>query len=152
MPNCLKIFILNLTLQLTSVEFTVYQRFLIRNDIINLSGLHSHNFTVYRVGNLSPAMGTRNQVGIGSRTGPPAYGAWLLSSRLGSWNRFLAPQRDLSFRLCTLTYPMGNHPTHRILLLVNLNRRSLFATPLFLQCRCVRKQMRRATQLKNGTN
>ncbi len=52
------------------------------------------------VGNLSPAMGTRNQVGIGCRTGPPTYVAWLRNSRLGSWNRFLAPQRDLSFRLC----------------------------------------------------
>jgi hypothetical protein len=31
-----------------------------------------------------PAMGARNQVGIGCRTGPPAYVAWLLNSRLGS--------------------------------------------------------------------
>ncbi len=32
-------------------------------------------------------------------SGPPAYAAWLLNSRLGSWNRFLAPKGDLSFRL-----------------------------------------------------
>ncbi len=37
------------------------------------------------VGNFSPAVGVRNQVG------PPAYIAWLLNSRLGSWNRFHAP-------------------------------------------------------------
>ncbi len=47
------------------------------------------------------AMGARNQVGTGLSSGPPAYVAWLLNSRLGSWNRFLAPLRDLSFRLCT---------------------------------------------------
>jgi hypothetical protein len=49
--------------------------------------LHSLN----SVGNFSPAMGGySNQVGIGCRTGPPAYVAWLLNSRPGSWNRFLA--------------------------------------------------------------
>jgi hypothetical protein len=46
------------------------------------------NGQVSRVGNLSPTMGARNQ---GCRTGPPAIVAWLLNSRLGSWNRFLAP-------------------------------------------------------------
>ncbi len=30
---------------------------------------------------------------------PPAYVAWLLNSRIGSWNQFLASKRDLSFRL-----------------------------------------------------
>jgi hypothetical protein len=43
------------------------------------------------VDNLSPAMRARNQVGIGCSTGPPAHVAWLLNSRLGSWNQFLAP-------------------------------------------------------------
>ncbi len=42
-------------------------------------------------GNFSPAMGARNQVGMGCRTVPPAYVAWLLNSRLGSWNQFLSP-------------------------------------------------------------
>jgi hypothetical protein len=51
------------------------------------------------VGNLSPAMGARNEEGMGlSYNGRPAYVAWLLNSRLGSWNRFLAPQRDVFFR------------------------------------------------------
>ncbi len=36
------------------------------------------------VGNLSPAVGARNPLGIDCRTGPPAYIAWLLNSRLGS--------------------------------------------------------------------
>ncbi len=39
-----------------------------------------------RVGNLSPAMGARNQVSIGLLY-RPAYVALLLNSRLGSWNR-----------------------------------------------------------------
>ncbi len=45
--------------------------------------------------------GARNQVGIGLSYRPASLCtvAWLLNSRLGSWNRFLAPQRDLSFRL-----------------------------------------------------
>jgi hypothetical protein len=38
------------------------------------------------VGNLSPAMGARNQVGIGMSYLPPANVAWLLNSRPGSWN------------------------------------------------------------------
>jgi hypothetical protein len=33
------------------------------------------------VGNLSPAVGARNPLGIDCRTGPPAYIAWLLNSR-----------------------------------------------------------------------
>jgi hypothetical protein len=36
-------------------------------------------------------MGARNQVGIGLSYRPPAYVAWLINSRLGSWNLFLAP-------------------------------------------------------------
>jgi hypothetical protein len=55
-----------------------------------------------RGSNLSPTMGAGNQEPSRHRavgTGPPAYVAWLLNSRLGSWNRFLAPKRDLSFRL-----------------------------------------------------
>ncbi len=38
-------------------------------------------------------MGARNQVGIGLSYRPASllYVAWLLNSRLGSWNRFLAP-------------------------------------------------------------
>ncbi len=64
---------------------------------------------LYRVGNLSPAMEARNQVGKqGCRTGPPAYVAWLLNSRLGFWNRFLAPQRDLRFRLCSVHLAIGS--------------------------------------------
>ncbi len=63
-------------------------------------GLTLSLFHLSCAGNFSPAMGARNQVGT------PAYVAWLLNSRLGSWNRFLAPERDLSFRLCLL------RPTH----------------------------------------
>ncbi len=41
---------------------------------------------------LSPAMGARNQVGIGLSYRPASlYVAWLLNSRLGSWNQFLVP-------------------------------------------------------------
>jgi hypothetical protein len=40
---------------------------------------------------LSPAVGARNQVGIGLSYRPASLVAWLLISRLGSWNRFLAP-------------------------------------------------------------
>ncbi len=48
-------------------------------------------------------MGARNQVGIGLSYRPASLGiAWLLNYRLGSWNRFLALYRDLSFRLWSL--------------------------------------------------
>ncbi len=59
----------------------------------------------YCVRNLSPAWGTGTEQAMqkGYRTGPPAYVVWLLSYRLGSWNRFLAlQQRDLSFGLCLM--------------------------------------------------
>ncbi len=60
----------------------------------------AHIEHMYRVGNLIPAVGARNQVGIGLSYRPAAaHVAWLLNSRLGSWNRFLAPKQDLSFRL-----------------------------------------------------
>jgi hypothetical protein len=61
---------------------------------------------VYRVGNLNPAMGARNQVGIGLSYRPASLCSLaILNSRLGSWNRFLAPQRVFSFRLKTKLPP-----------------------------------------------
>jgi hypothetical protein len=40
---------------------------------------------------ISPAMGARNQVGIGlSYRTASLYETWLLNSRLGSWNRPIA--------------------------------------------------------------
>ncbi len=53
---------------------------------------------------LVPLWGLGTKQAQGCRTGTPAFVAWLLNSTLGSWNRFLAPQRDLSFRLCILPY------------------------------------------------
>ncbi len=61
----------------------VYNKFLNYLPLGPLVGVLSRHDSV---GNLGPAMGTRNQVGIGFCTGPPAYVAWLLNSRLGSWN------------------------------------------------------------------
>ncbi len=44
------------------------------------------------VGNLIPAMGARNHVGIGLSYRPASLCSLaILISRLGSWNRFLAP-------------------------------------------------------------
>jgi hypothetical protein len=51
------------------------------------------------VGNLSPAMGARDHVGIGLSYRPASLCSLAINSRLGSWNRFLALWRDLCFRL-----------------------------------------------------
>jgi hypothetical protein len=64
-----------------------------------------------RVGNLIPAMGARNQVGMGLSYRPASLCSLATNSKLGSWNGFLEWNgMDLSFRLCLLLCGSGNTP------------------------------------------
>ncbi len=56
------------------------------------------------VGNLSPAKGIRNQVGIGLPNRPASLFSLATQFQTRFLESFLAPQQDLSFRLSTTTW------------------------------------------------